>query len=109
MESSVRLGENITLPDCDITTSKGVTWNRRHSDETKPLITAEKARIGKSLLVTHNEEKNHFKLRANNEITMTNLTITGVRVADLGLYYCETDAVGTEMRFQRATRLQLRG
>ncbi|XDV33541.1 hypothetical protein PO909_003922 [Leuciscus waleckii] len=104
----VRMGENITL-NCSMRNRYEVAWYHLRSEELVLLISAEKDKNGRKLLINYNPNSNRMKMTADSWVTRVSLTISGVTESDSGLYFCGIKSDAPEMFFDKPIRLEIEG
>ncbi|XP_048056947.1 uncharacterized protein LOC125274621 [Megalobrama amblycephala] len=104
----VQIGKDITL-NCSMRNRYEVAWYHLRSEELVLLISAEKDKAGKKLLINYNQNKTHLKITADSWVTGVNLTISGVSESDSGLYFCGIKYDAPEMHFDKPIRLEIEG
>ncbi|ROL41911.1 hypothetical protein DPX16_1816 [Anabarilius grahami] len=104
----VQIGEDITL-NCSMRNRYEVTWYHLRSEELVLLISAEKDKAGRKLLINYNQDKTRLKIIADSWVTRVSLTISGVSESDSGLYFCGIKSDAPEMHFDKPIRLEIDG
>ncbi|XDV33527.1 hypothetical protein PO909_003913 [Leuciscus waleckii] len=104
----VRMGENITL-NCSMRNRYEVAWYHLRSEELVLLISAEKDKTGRKLLINYNPNSNRMEITADGWVTRVSLTISGVTESDSGLYFCGIKSDAPEMFFDKPIRLEIEG
>ncbi|KAK9958196.1 hypothetical protein ABG768_012370 [Culter alburnus] len=84
-----------------------VAWYHLRSEELVLLISAEKDKAGRKLLINYNQNKTRLKLISDNWITSVSLVISGATASDSGLYFCGTKSDAPEMHFDKPIRLEI--
>ncbi|XP_039546962.1 uncharacterized protein LOC120492783 isoform X2 [Pimephales promelas] len=102
----VRMGENITL-NCSMRDRYEVAWYLLRSDELVLLISGEKDKNGRKLLINYNLNRTRVKMTADSWVTGVSLTITGVTESDSGLYFYGVKSDAPEMHFDKPIRLDI--
>ncbi|XDV33526.1 hypothetical protein PO909_003912, partial [Leuciscus waleckii] len=100
------MGENITL-NCSMRNRYEVAWYHLRSEELVLLISAEKDKTGRKLLINYNPNSNRMEITADSWITRVSLTISGVTESDSGLYFCGIKSDAPEMFFDKPIRLEI--
>ncbi|KAK9958194.1 hypothetical protein ABG768_012368 [Culter alburnus] len=101
-----QIGESITL-NCSMRNRYEVSWYHLRSEELVLLISAEKDKAGKKLLINYNQNKTRLKIIADSWVTRVNLTISGVSESDSGLHFCGIKSDAPEMHFDKPIRLEI--
>ncbi|XP_048059261.1 uncharacterized protein LOC125275946 isoform X3 [Megalobrama amblycephala] len=104
----VQMGENIIL-NCSVRNRYEVAWYHLRSEELILLISAEKDKAGRKLLINYNQNKTRLKITADSWVTRVSLTISGVSESDSGLYFCGIKSDAPEMHFDKPIRLEIEG
>ncbi|KAK9958195.1 hypothetical protein ABG768_012369 [Culter alburnus] len=104
----VQMGEDITL-NCSMRNRYEVSWYHLRSEELVLLISAEKDKAGRKLLINYNQNKTRLKITADSWITRVSLTISGATASDSGLYFCGIKSDAPEMHFDKPIRLEIEG
>ncbi|KAK9958193.1 hypothetical protein ABG768_012367 [Culter alburnus] len=104
----VQMGEDITL-NCSMRNRYEVAWYHLRSEELVLLISAEKDKAGRKLLINYNQNKTRLKITADSWVTRVSLTISGVSESDSGLYFCGIKSDAPEMHFDKPIRLKIEG
>ncbi|KAK7138404.1 hypothetical protein R3I94_013884 [Phoxinus phoxinus] len=104
----VQTGENIIL-NCSMRNRDEVAWYLLRSEELVLLISAEKDKTGRRLLLNYNPNSNHMNITADSWVTGVSLTISGVTASDSGLYFCGIKSDAPEMFFDKPIRLEIEG
>ncbi|KAK7124198.1 hypothetical protein R3I94_018532 [Phoxinus phoxinus] len=84
-----------------------VAWYLLRSEELVLLISAEKDKTGRRLLITYNQNQTRMKMTADSWVTGVSLTISGVTESDSGLYFCGIKSDAPEMFFDKPIRLEI--
>ncbi|XP_067217876.1 uncharacterized protein [Chanodichthys erythropterus] len=104
----VQMGENIIL-NCSMRNRYEVAWYHLRSEELVLLISAEKDKAGRKLLINYNQNKTRLKITADSWVTRVSLTISGVSESDSGLHFCGIKSDAPEMHFDKPFRLEIEG
>ncbi|XP_048059262.1 uncharacterized protein LOC125275947 [Megalobrama amblycephala] len=104
----VQIGEDITL-NCSMRSRYEMAWYHLRSEELVLLISAEKHKTGRKLLIHYNLNSTRLKMTADSWVTRVSLTISGVTESDSGLYFFGIKSDTTEMHFNRTIRLEIEG
>ncbi|KAK7124194.1 hypothetical protein R3I94_018528 [Phoxinus phoxinus] len=104
----VQTGENIIL-NCSMRNRYEVSWYLLRSEELVLLISAEKDKTGRRLLINYNPYSNRMNITADSWVTGVSLTISGVTASDSGLYFCGIKSDAPEMFFDKPIRLEIEG
>ncbi|KAK7124192.1 hypothetical protein R3I94_018526 [Phoxinus phoxinus] len=104
----VQTGENIIL-NCSMRNRYEVSWYLLRSEELVLLISAEKDKTGRRLLINYNPNSNRMNITADSWVTGVSLTISGVTASDSGLYFCGIKTDAPEMFFDKPIRLEIEG
>ncbi|XP_048059259.1 uncharacterized protein LOC125275946 isoform X1 [Megalobrama amblycephala] len=107
-DQRAQIGEDITL-NCSMRNRYEVSWYHLRSEELVLLISAEKDKAGKKLLINYNQNKTRLKIIADSWVTSVSLTISGVSESDSGLYFCGIKSDAPEMHFDKPIRLEIEG
>ncbi|ROI15898.1 hypothetical protein DPX16_3799 [Anabarilius grahami] len=102
----VQMGGNIAL-NCSMRNQYEVSWYHLRSEELVLLISAEKDKAGRKLLINYNQNKTRLKIIADSWVTRVSLTISGVSESDSGLYFCGIKSDAPEMHFDKPIRLEI--
>ncbi|KAK7124191.1 hypothetical protein R3I94_018525 [Phoxinus phoxinus] len=102
----VQTGENIIL-NCSMRNRYEVAWYLLRSEELVLLISAEKDKTGRRLLINYNPNSNRMNITADSWVTGVSLTISGVTESDSGLYFCGIKSDAPEMFFDKPIRLEI--
>ncbi|ROL44073.1 hypothetical protein DPX16_1089 [Anabarilius grahami] len=102
------MGENLIL-NCSMRNRYEVSWYHLRSEELVLLISAEKDKAGRKLLINYNQDKTRLKITADSWITRVSLTISGISESDSGLYFCGIKSDAPEMHFDKPIRLEIEG
>ncbi|KAL1254883.1 hypothetical protein QQF64_012944 [Cirrhinus molitorella] len=105
----VQLNENISL-NCSVTNKYEISWYHQNLDsgQLMLLMSAKISTVaGKKLLVKYKPNSKRLKVDADVEINTVSLVISGLTESDLGLYFCGTKSVTSEMHFNKPIRLQI--
>ncbi|XP_073714769.1 uncharacterized protein [Misgurnus anguillicaudatus] len=100
-----QLGDNITL-NCSMIDRYEITWFHLNAEQLTLLVSAEKDRSGRKLLIKYNHNSKRLRINADSWITVVSLVISEITQSDLGLYFCGTKSDTPEMQFDKSFRLE---
>ncbi|XP_050959130.1 uncharacterized protein LOC127160540 isoform X2 [Labeo rohita] len=105
---TVQKGERISL-NCSMRNRYEINWYLLRSEKLDLLISAEKDKTGRRLLINYNPYITRLKMTADTWVTRATLVISGVTESDSGLYFCGTKSDAPEMFFDKPIRLEIKG
>ncbi|KAL0167317.1 hypothetical protein M9458_039161, partial [Cirrhinus mrigala] len=103
----VQKGESISL-NCSMRNRYEINWYLLRSEKLDLLISAEKDKTGRRLLINYNPYVTRVKITADTWITRATILISGVTESDAGLYFCGTKSDAPEMFFDKPIRLEIK-
>ncbi|RXN34354.1 hypothetical protein ROHU_014980 [Labeo rohita] len=104
----VQKGESISL-NCSMRNRYEINWYLLRYEKLDLLISAEKDKTGRRLLINYNPYVTRVKMTADTWVTRATVDISGVTESDSGLYFCGTKSDAPEMFFDKPIRLEIKG
>ncbi|KAL1254893.1 hypothetical protein QQF64_012954 [Cirrhinus molitorella] len=105
----VQKGESISL-NCSMTNRYEIAWYLLRSEQQLDLlISAEKDKTGRRLLINYNPYVTRVKITADTWVTRATIVISGATESDVGLYFCGTKSDAPEMFFDKPIKLEIEG
>ncbi|KAK2887756.1 hypothetical protein Q8A67_015984 [Cirrhinus molitorella] len=103
----VQKGESISL-NCSMTNRYEIAWYLLRSEQQLDLlISAEKDKTGRRLLINYNPYVTRVKITADTWVTRATIVISGATESDVGLYFCGTKSDAPEMFFDKPIKLEI--